>query len=107
MMKKVFYFLPAIVFGLVYLLLTFEGQGPILWYGWLFLALMIMSGILLAKNKWWASIPGVCIGIFFIYSGMTNEYMILPEWQVGIALVLYYIVCGVFAASNKNKKLRG
>ena len=68
---------------------------------------MIMSGILLAKNKWWASIPGVCIGIFFIYSGMTNEYMILPEWQVGIALVLYYIVCGVFAASNKKENSKG
>ena len=106
-MKKILYFLPAIVFGLVYLLLTFEGQGPILWYGWLFLALMIVSGILLAKNKWWAAIPGVCIGIFFIYSGLTNEYMILPEWQVGIALVLYNIGCGVFAASNKKENSKG
>ena len=68
---------------------------------------MIVSGILLAKNKWWAAIPGVCIGIFFIYSGLTNEYMILPEWQTGIVLVLYNIGCGVFAAANKNKKLRG
>lgn len=106
-MKKILYFLPAIVFGLVYLLLIIEGQGPILWYGWLFLALMIVSGILLAKNKWWAAIMGVCIGIFFIYSGLTNEYMILPEWQVGIALVLYNIGCGVFAASNKKENSKG
>ena len=86
-MKKILYFIPAIVFGLVYCLLLVEGQGPILWYGWLFLALMIVSGILLVKGKWWGAIPGVAIGI-------------LPEWQVGIALVLYYIFSGVFAASK-------
>ena len=99
-MKKIIYFIPAIVFGLVYCLLLVEGQGPILWYGWLFLALMILSGILLVKRKWWGSIPGIGIGIFFICSGIGNEYAILPEWQVGIALVLYYIFSGVFAASK-------
>ena len=99
-MKRILYFIPAIVFGLVYCWLLVEGQGPILWYGWLFLALMIVSGILLIKGKWWGAIPGVAIGIYFIYSGMTNEYAIRPEWQVGIALVLYYIFSGVFAASK-------
>ena len=107
MMKKIFYFLPAIVFGLVYLLLIVENAGSIEPHGWFILALMILSGILLAKNKWWAAIPGVCIGIFFIYSGLTNEYMILPEWQTGIVLVLYNIGCGVFAASNKKENSKG
>ena len=107
MMKKILYFLPAIVFGLVYLLLIVENAGSIEPHGWFVLALMIVSGILLAKNKWWAAIPGVCIGIFFIYSGLTNEYMILPEWQTGIALVLYNIGCGVFAASNKKENMKG
>ena len=99
-MKKVLYFIPAIVFGLIYCLLIFEGAGLVLWHGWLFLALMIASGILLAKKKWWGAIPGVVIGVFFICSGLTNEYAILPEWQVGIVLVLYYIFGGVFAASK-------
>lgn len=101
-MKKILYFIPAIVFGLLYSLLIVEGQGPILWHGWLFLTLMIVSGILLAKRKWWGAIPGVVIGVFFICSGLTNEYAILPEWQVGIVLVLYYIFSSVFATS-KNK----
>ena len=100
MMKKILYFLPAIVFGLVYLLLIVENAGSIEPHGWFILALMIVSGILLAKNKWWAAIPGVCIGIFFIYSGLTNEYMILPEWQTGIALVLYNICKTVGYAYN-------
>ena len=100
-MKKLLYFIPAIVFGLVYCLLLVEGQGPILWYGWMFLVLMIVSGIILAKKKWWGSVPGVGIGIFFVCSGLANEYAILPEWQVGIVLILYYIFCGVFVTSKR------
>ena len=102
MMKKILYYLPAIVFGLVYCLLLIEGQGPVLWHGWLFLVMMIISGILFSKGKWWGTIPGVALGIYFIYSGMTNEYAILPEWQVGIILILYYIGCSVFAAPKKK-----
>ncbi len=101
-MKKILYFMPAIVFGLVYCLLLVEGQGPILWHGWVFLVLMIVSGILLAKKKWWGAIPGIGIGIFFVCTGLANEYAILPEWQVGIVLILYFLFCGVFSTS-KNK----
>ena len=51
MMKKILYFLPAIVFGLVYLLLIVENAGSIEPHGWFILALMIVSGILLAKKN--------------------------------------------------------
>lgn len=103
-MRKILFFLPPIVFGLVYFLLTIENAGSIEPHGWFILAVMILSAILLVKDKWWASIPGVCIGMFFVYSGMTNEYMILPEWQTGIVLILYYIGCGVFAVPDDDKK---
>jgi len=95
--KKVIYFTPAI-FGLVFysLLTVFSGFGAIRPTVWLCIAMLFVSAVLLTKQKWFGSIPGILVGaILILMSYQSTGQVIDIEMPLGIALILFYILSGV------------
>lgn len=85
-MKKVGYYIPTIVFTAFYGLIIIGGGfsivSPIV-YGWI--ALFIISGILLSKSKVWGGGFGVLPGI--------------------IVIAFYLICCGIVYYNQKKKPI--
>ena len=95
-MRKVLYFTPAI-FGLVFysLLVVFSGFGAIHPAVWLCIAMLFVSAILLAKKKWFGCVPGIVIGIILIWMSFQSTGQVIHiERPLGIALIVFYILCG-------------
>lgn len=98
-MKKILYFLPVIIGSVFYITVSFLGTiNP---FVWLALLLLLTSGILMNKSKWWASILGILIGCLLIYMGTQETGQIIKETPFGIIMIIYYIICG--GVSYKNK----
>ena len=98
-MRKVLYFAPAI-FGLVFycLLAVFSGFGAIHPAVWLCIAMLFVSGVLLAKNKWFGCLPGILMGVLLIWISFQYTGQIIDiERPLGIGLILFYILCGTFS----------
>jgi len=104
-MKKLLYFFP-VVCG--YILYTFLGiissSSSINPFVWLALIFLLISGILMNKNKWWGCIFGIAIGLLLIYMGTQETGQIIKETPFGIIMCIYYIVCAIisYRISNKN-----
>lgn len=103
-MKKLLYFFP-VVFG--YILYTFLGIASsfssINPFVWLALIFLLISGILMNKNKWWGCIFGIAIGVLLIYMGTQETGQIIKETPFGIIMCIYYIVCAIISYRNCNK----
>lgn len=101
-MKMILYFLPVVMGCLFYLFLAIISSfGSINPFVWLALLLLLTSGILLNKSKWWASILGILIGCLLIYMGTQETGQIIKETPFGIVMIIYYIICGVISYKNK------
>ena len=95
-MKKVFYFVPAI-FGLVFysLLAAFSGFGAIHAAVWICIAMLFVSAVLLTKQKWFGSIPGILVGVILIWMSFQSTGQVIDiEMPLGIVLILFYILSG-------------
>ena len=102
MQKKILYFLPVVIGWLFYLFLAIISSfGSINPFVWIALLMLLISGILLNKNKWWASILGILIGCLLIYMGTQETGQIIKETPFGIIMIVYYIICGVISYRNK------
>lgn len=102
-MKKVMYYVPAI-FGLVFycLLAVFSGFGAINPVVWLCIVMLFVSGVLLAKNKWFGCVPGMLVGVLLIWMSVQYTGQVIDiERPLGIGLILFYILCGVILRTNK------
>lgn len=105
----VLYFIPIILALAVYATLEVVARiGPInIWVGLVF-AILLVSAVLMAKNKWWGSFLGIAIGAFLI--GMSTQYtgqVIDIERPLGIILCLYYAFCGFMSFKyNQNRKAK-
>lgn len=77
-MKKIIYFIPAIIFTAFYGLVTI-GTGisfnPIVY---LWIAAFIISGILLSKGVFWGGCFGMLPGVHFMYTSTQDNGKILP-----------------------------
>lgn len=104
-MIKILYFIPAVLALIFYGVLAFAGGlGAINPAVWFFVALLIISAILMSQNKWWGSILGIVVGITLIY--MSTQYTGQPidiEKPIGIVFCVYYLICG-FSLFRKNNK---
>lgn len=98
-MKKILFYLPVIIGFVFYIIVSF--LGTVNSFVWLALLLLLISGILLNKNKWWASILGILIGCLLIYMGTQETGQIIKETPFGIIMIIYYIICGVISYKNK------
>ena len=95
-MKKVLYFVPAI-FGLVFysLLAVFSGFGAIHAAVWICIAMLFVSAVLLTKQKWFGSIPGILVGVILIWMSFQSTGQVIDiEMPLGIVLIPFYILSG-------------
>lgn len=101
-MKRILYFIPAIVGCVFYgiMALAFELE-PI---AFLFLALLILSGIIMYKGKWWGAIFGLGAGVWLMCLDLKATGQIIMQWPIGLVIAVYFIVCGGVLFAKNNKK---
>lgn len=93
-MKKVFLYLPAVVYTIAVIALNIilKTLSP-LWYAWV--VLLWLGSFLLNKGKAWGGLFGLLPAIHLMY--MSTQYtgqVINLEMPLGIATALYIIACG-------------
>ena len=93
--KTTLYYVPAVVATFFYGTISLVGGiGEIHSAVWFVLVCMYSASILLSKGKWYGGLVYVCIGLLLVYMGMQETGQIVKECPLGIALVLYSILCG-------------
>lgn len=101
-MKKIFFFLPAIVFTIFYGWAALGGIGAIHPIILIWLVLFWIAGVLLCKTMSW----GGCLGIFpaacFIYMGTQETGQVISETPIGMVVLLYYAVC-TYCVYKRNR----
>lgn len=105
-MKTVFLFLPAAVFTALYgFLIVLSGHFPGIFFVWnLWLALFYAGSILLHKNRVWGCMLGMFPAIQWIDMGSRHTGpIILDERPFGIAVLLYYALCGAVVFVQKRR----
>ena len=107
-MEKVLFYMPFILFGMLYGLVAISNIGPISPIAIVWLVLFFTSGFILSKNLYWGCLLGILPAISLIYMGTRDTGQIINEMPIGIVVVIYYIICGIVAYINnrksKNKK---
>ncbi len=99
-MKKVLYFLPAIIFLIFYVFaFIIADLEPI---AYVFCALLILAGAVLSSDKWWGSIVGILVGVWLAVLDITTTGAVIRQWPIGFAVAVYFIVCG-YLSFRKNK----
>lgn len=91
-MKKILYYIPFVVFGLFYALILFSGTSvsPVVW---LWLALFLISGILMGRNLSWGAMIGMLPALHMIYMGTKDTGQIINEIPIGTLVLIFYAVC--------------
>ena len=101
-MKKILYFLPVALGFILYIFLgivsSFDSINPFVWIS---LVLLLISGLLMSRNKWWGCIFGISIGILLICMGSRETGKIIKETLFGIVICIYYIVCALVSYNKK------
>lgn len=94
--KQIAYFLPFILSIIVYLGATILGLGLISMKEIVWIALFLMSGFLLSKEKVWGCVFGMIPGIVFVWMS-TNEtgQVINIELPLGLIIIGFYVGCGI------------
>lgn len=95
-MKKILYFLPAILGVAFYIFLgmavSFKAINP---FVWITLGILWLSAFLMVKNIWLGSLLGFLIGILLIYMGNQETGQIIKETPFGIVMCIYYVICAI------------
>lgn len=101
-MKKILYYLPVVLGCILYIFLgVVSSFGSINPFVWIALILLLISGLLMSRNKWWGCIFGILIGILLIYMGSRETGQIIEETLFGIVICIYYIVCALVSYKRK------
>ncbi|MBQ2836053.1 MAG: hypothetical protein IJE68_04395 [Clostridia bacterium] len=105
-MKKILYFLPVVLGCILYIFLGIASSfGSINPFVWIALGLLLISGLLMNRNKWWGCFLGILIGVLLIYMGSRETGQIIKETPFGIIMCIYYSVCAVITfRENLTKK---
>ena len=102
-MKKLIYFLPAIpstILLVYFACLTSIDTTPVVW---IIDILLILSGLLLCKNKWWGCFFGIVVGGILVYMGSQETGQIFKEYIIGIPLIIFYVVYGICVANKVRR----
>ena len=94
--KQIAYFLPFILSIIIYLGATILGLGLISMKEIVWIALFLISGFLLSKEKVWGCVFGMIQGIVFAWMS-TNEtgQVINIELPLGLIIIGFYVGCGI------------
>ena len=105
-MKKVVYFIPAMLFTVLYgLLIVVGGFGAMPPIIAVWLILFFIGGVLLSKNMFWGSLLGALPAIHWIYMGTQETGQIVNEMPMGIVVLIFYIICGGFVFYKGKKAM--
>lgn len=111
-MKKMMYFLPAVLVCLIYGFVLFFLEGTfdavidmIHSVVFLYILLPVTGSVLLSKGKWWGGLVGAAMGLLLAwnnlqYTGFQHVNIDLP---LGIAVSMYYIACGLCCRRTARK----
>ncbi len=102
-MKKLVFFIPAIIFTIFYGLVALSGLSPHSIVG-VWLVLFWVSGILLSKAVFWGGVLGAIPAISFIYMGTQDTGQIISETPIGIVILFYYVVCTYYVYKKSISK---
>ena len=96
-MRKIFYYIPAVMSLLFYSVLTvvsgFRAVHPLAWGG---VGILFLSAFLLCKDRWYGCVGSFLPGCALIYmSTRFTGQVIAVELPLGILFCLYYLVCGI------------
>lgn len=101
-MKKLVFFIPAIIVTLFYGLAALGGMGVIHPIIVLWLALLWIAGVFLSKTVFWGGLLGFIPGACFIYMGLQETGQIFKETLLGVVILLYYAVCIIYCIYKKK-----
>jgi cbb3-type cytochrome oxidase subunit 3 len=102
-MRKVIFYIPAIIFAILYGLLAISDIGAISPIIVVWLALFFIGGLMLHKNFFGGSLFGALPAIHLIYMGTQQTGQIFNEAPIGIVILIFYLLCGYFVyRSNKE-----
>ncbi|WP_019376621.1 hypothetical protein [Virgibacillus halodenitrificans] len=100
-LRKIIFYLPAIIFGFFYGVLVISGELVDLRIAIIWLGLFVISGFILSKNYFRGSSFGLLPAIHIIYMGTRDTGQIINEIPIGITIFIFYIICGYIAYRNK------
>ncbi len=104
-MKKIVFYIPAIIFAILYGVIAISNIGAISPIVVVWLALFFISGFILNKNVFWGSLLGALPAIHLIYMGTQETGQIINEMPTGIVVLIFYIICGGFVFYKNKKKM--
>ena len=101
-MKNVLYFIPAILytFLLAYAFNTSSVEVP----AYILLVLLWSAGGLLAANIFWGGLLGFLPAFGSLYSSTLGGKFATAERNVGIVLIIYYLICMLLVIYDKKKQ---
>lgn len=103
--KNVIFYIPAIIFTILYGVLAISNIGALSPIVIVWLALFFVSGFILGKNAFWGSPLGALPAIHLIYMGIQETGQIINEMPIGVVVLIFYITCGYFIyRNNKTSK---
>lgn len=92
-MKKILFYLPAILCIIFYGAVAFIGLAfspiAIVWA-----ALFCVSGFILNKKQFWGALAGMLPAVHILYMGTQETGQVMNETPVGVAVFLFYALCG-------------
>lgn len=93
---KLLYCFPAFLYGgliaTIGFTLGFEAFQP---QAWLYLVLLVASGVLLSMKKWWGAVPGMALGGILIYLFETSRvHHHINETPIGLGIIAYFTAMG-------------
>jgi len=101
-MRKIVFYVPAIIYAILYGVVAISNIGTISPYVIVWLALFFISGLILNKNVFWGSLLGALPAIHLIYMGTQETGQIVNEMPTGIVVLIFYIICGCFVYINNK-----
>lgn len=103
-MKKIVFYIPAIIFIFFCVLLATQGIGPISPIVAIWVVLFLIAGILLSKAIFWGGLLGILTSIYFTYMSTQETGQVIDiELPLGIIVFIYYAICSYYVyKKNKN-----
>ena len=104
-MKKIIFYLPAIIFTIFFSFAATWSIGAISPVAFVWLTMFFISGFILSKDVYWGSFLGVLPAIHMIYMGTQETGQIINEMPRVVAILFVYIVCGYYVHMNNKKNI--
>ena len=94
--KKFLYFLPFIIIIVAYMGAVIMGLGMISVKEVMWIALFLISGFLLSKEKVWGCLFGMIPGIVFVWMSTKDTGQVINiELPLGMIIIGFYVGCGI------------